>query len=158
MISFDNLLWSPCVSQACQRVGVCQEWGYAWEGPLCSSQLGFQLPGLWASVKLSGNREEELCCPCVCRLRRLWLSCSGRCRSQLWSLCLTPLLPQTSLCSSVPIFGNYNLIDFFRGATFKGLQKPFFECVADLFVPHSRLLNYIWLKCIWEKNKIHTCI
>lgn len=61
MISCDSLLWSPCVSQACWWVGICQEGEYIWEGLLFSSQTW--LSTLKAFVTAPQFLTEEELCP-----------------------------------------------------------------------------------------------
>ena len=60
MISFDNLLWSPCVSQACWWVGICQEGEYIWEGLLFSSQTWLSTFKAFVTAP-QFLTEEELC-------------------------------------------------------------------------------------------------
>lgn len=136
MISFDNLLWSPCVSQACQWVGICQEWGDVWEGLLSSSQTWFSTS---RAGSLSGNREEEPCCSRVWRWRQPWMSCSGTCRSSVLEP-LTPfLLPWASL--SVLLSSYLETTIWFISSVeplFRVYRSHFFVCVYGRLIHFSQ--------------------
>lgn len=161
MISFDNLLWSPCVSQTCWWVGICQEWEYVCEGLLYSGQTWFSTSVALSLLKaLWKQRGGALLLLCV-TLAAPWVSSLGRCRASVFepvfdtSHSFSRELLDVLLC---PPFRNYSLTYFCRLSHSAKSTEVIFVQKADLFVSHSRSLNSILLNCnIWKKNKIPIC-
>lgn len=129
-------------------------------GCFIAARLDFQVAGLWASLKHSGKREEELACSCVWHWRRPWMSCSGKCRSSVLEPLFDTFPPLMNFSLfSLFIFRNYNLIYLFCEVILRGLQKPFLCIWRTYWFLTGHHKNYIWLTCTIErKNKIHTCI